>query len=177
MVLVSVSACSPAPMSDLELLAGIEEFEVAIKGQPREAVQELLLLHAGTFIGQVVDVEAAVIASRYTRENPSNIYFGVNYDQSDHLFLSEIDPPLHDFLEIHTHWVSVVTTHPSRQLMYELPIDEQTFEQLEPGQEVTFSCRIAAIIRGKSVYCIPVEMNTGRRRGRTPGRPGSTSDR
>ena len=176
-VLVFVSACSPAPMSDLELLAGIEEFEVAIDDQPRDTVQGLLRVHAGTFKGQVVDVQSAVIASRYTRENPSDIYFGVNYDQSDHLFLSEIDPPLHDFLENHKHWVSVVTTHPSRQLMYELPIDEQTFERLEPGQEVTFSCRIAAIIRGKSVYCIPVEMNIGRWRGRTPGRPGSTSDR
>ena len=34
-----------------------------------------------------------------------------------------------------------------------------TFEQLEGGQVVTFSCRIAALIRSKSVYCIPIEMN------------------
>jgi len=177
MALVSVSACSPAPMSDLELLAAIEEFELAIEGQPRDTVQELLRVQAGTFKGQVVDVQSAIIASRYTRENPSNVYFGVNYDQSDHLFLSEIDPPLHGFLENHKHWVSVITTHPSRQLSYELPIDEPTFERLETGQEVTFSCRIAAIIRGKSVYCIPIEMNISQWHGRTPGRSGSTSDR
>ena len=159
MVLVSVSACSPAPMSDLELLAGIEEFEHSIDGQPRDTVQQLLSDYARTFKGQVVNVQSAVIASRYTREKPSTIYFGVNYDQNDHLFLSEIDPPLHDFLENHQHWVSVVTTYPSRQLSYELPIDEETFERLENGQEVTFSCRIAALIRGKSVYCVPIEFN------------------
>ena len=158
-VSASVSACSPAPMSDLELLAGIEEFEIAIDGQPRETVQQLLRVHASTFKGQVVNVPSAVIASRYTRENPSKIYFGTDYDQNDHLFLSEIDPPLHQFLENHHRWVSVVKTYPTRQLSYELPIDEQTFERLEHGQEVTFSCRIAALIRGKSVYCIPIEMN------------------
>ena len=161
-VSASFSGCSPAPMSDLELLAGIEEFELAIHGQPRETVQQLLRLHARTFKGLVVNVPSAVITSRYTRENASNIYFGVNYDQNDHLFLSEIDPPLHELLENHHHWVSVVKTYPSRQLSYELPIDEHTFERLEHGQEVTFSCRIAALIRGKSVYCIPIEMNISR---------------
>ena len=161
-VSASVCACSRAPMSDLELLAGIDEFELAVDGQPRETVQQLLRVHASTFKGLVVNVPSAVIASRYTRENPSNIYFGTNYDQNDHLFLSEIDPPLHEFLETHHHWVSVVKTYPTRQLSYELPIDEQTFERLEHGQEVTFSCRIAALIRGKSVYCIPIEMNINR---------------
>lgn len=175
MVLVSVFACSPAPMSDLELLVGIEEFELAIDGQPREVVQQLLRDHARTFKGQVVNVHSAVIASRYTRENPSNVYFGVNYDENDHLFLGEIDPPLHDFLENHHHWVSVVATYPTRQLSYELPIDEHTFEQLEGGQVVTFSCRIAALIRGKSVYCVPIEFNISERSGRTPGGRGSTS--
>ena len=161
-VVVSASACSPAPMSDLELLAGIEEFELAIDGQPRETVQELLRDQARTFKGLVINVPSAVIASRYTRENPSNIYFGVNYDESDHLFLGEIDPPLHELLENHHHWVSVIKTYPTRQLSYELPIDGHTFERIEQGQEVTFSCRIAALIRGKSVYCLPIEMNMGK---------------
>jgi len=56
--------------------------------------------------------------------------------------------------------VSVVRTYPSKQLAYELPIDEPSFERLEQGQEVDFSCRIAALIRGKSVYCRPVELRT-----------------
>jgi hypothetical protein len=86
----------------------------------------------------------------------------VNYDQNDHLFLSDIDPPLHELLENHRHWVSVVKTYPSRQLSYELPVDEHAFERLEKGREVTFSCRIAALIRGKSVYCIPVELDFSR---------------
>lgn len=158
-VSMSVSGCSPAPMNDLELLAGIEEFELAIHGQPRETVQQLLRVHARTFKGRVVNVQSAVVASRYTRENSSEIYFGVNYDQNDHLFLSDIDPRLHEFLENHHRWVSVVKTYPTRQLSYELPINEQTFEQLEGGQVATFSCRVAALIRGKSVYCIPIEMN------------------
>ncbi len=175
MALVCVSACSPAPMSDLELVKGIEDFELAMDDQSREIVQELLRAYASTFKGQVVNVQSAVIASRYTRENPSKIYFGVNYNLNDYVFLSEIDPPLHDFLENHQHWVSVVATYPTRQLSYELPIDEHTFEQLEGGQVVTFSCRIAALIRGKSVYCVPIEFNISERPGRTPGGRGSTS--
>ena len=160
-MVVSVAACSPAPLDDAELLAGIEEFERAVQNQPRETVQKLLRAHAGRFRGRVVTVESAVIASPYTRENPSNIYFGVSYDLNDHLYLSVIDPPLHDELEHHRHWVSVVKTYPTRQLSYELPIDVHTFERLDHGQEVTFSCRIAALIRGKSVYCVPVELTIG----------------
>lgn len=142
-------------MNDLELLAGIEEFETSIVGQPREVVQELLREQASTFKGRVVNVPLAVVASTYVRDNLSKIYFGANYDEDDHLFLSVIDPPLHEMLENHRHWVSIAATYPSRQLSFELPIDQETFESLEQGQEVSFSCRIAALIRGKSVYCVP----------------------
>ena len=56
----------------------------------------------------------------------------------------------------------MVKTYPSKQLAYELPIDEPSFERLEQGREVNFSCRIAALIRGKSVYCRPVELSVTR---------------
>jgi hypothetical protein len=145
-------------MTDLELLAHIEEFESAIQGQPRETVQSLLRAHAERFLGQRLLVKSAVVATTYTRENASNIYFGVNYEPSDHLYLSELDPTLHESLEEHRFWVSVVTTYPSRQMSYELPVDKRTFERLEQGTQVDFSCRIAALIRGKSVYCAPTEL-------------------
>ena len=154
-VLVCVPACSPRPMDEFELLAGIEDFEAATCGQSRETVQRLLRDHANAFEGQMVVVRSAVVASTYTRDNPSNLYFGVNYDENDHLWLSEIDPALHKLVYDHHYWVSVVKTYSSRQLSYELPIDEHTFEQLERGRKITFSCTIAALIRGKSVYCAP----------------------
>jgi hypothetical protein len=160
---VSVFAAScNAPMTDLELLAHIEEFERAARGQPRERVQTMLRAQAGEFLGRRVTVESAVVASTYTRDNTSHIYFGVNYDPSDHLFLSELEPSLHESLENHRFWVSVVRTYPSRQLSYELPVDERTFERMENGTQVAFSCRIAALIRGKSVYCAPTGIVFGR---------------
>ena len=153
-VVVFAASCS-APMTDLELLAHIEEFERAVQDQPRGKVQSMLRAHAGEFLGQRVSVKSAVVASTYTRDNTSNIYFGLNYDPGDHLFLSELDPSLHESIKNHRFWVSVVRTYPTRQVSYELPVDEQTFERLENGTQVAFSCRIAALIRGKSVYCAP----------------------
>lgn len=32
------------------------------------------------------------------------------------------------------------------------------FQRLERGSDLSFSCRIAALIRGKSVYCVPIEI-------------------
>jgi len=158
-VAVVLASCGRGSMSDLELLQEIESFEEATTGKPREVVQELLREQAATFRGRVVIVRSASVASTYVRENTSYIYFGVNYDDNDHLYLSEIDPPLHEMLAHHPFWVSMVASYPSRQLSYELPIDRETFEHLEQGRRVSFSCRIAALIRGKSVYCVPVELN------------------
>jgi len=156
-VVLFATSCH-APMTDLELLAHIEEFEQAALGQPHETVQSLLRTHARRFLGQRISVSSAVIASTYTRDNTSDIYFGVNYDPSDHIFLSELDPSLHESLENHHFWVSVARTYPSRQMSFELPVDEQTFERLEKGTQIAFSCRIAALIRGKSVYCAPADI-------------------
>lgn len=154
-VVVLFATSCHAPMTDLELLAHIEEFEMATHGQSRETVQSLLRTHAHRFLRQRISVRSAVVASTYTRDNTSNIYFGVNYDPSDHLFLSELDPSLHESLENHRFWVSVARTYPSRQMSFELPVDEQTFERLQKGTQIAFSCQIAALIRGKSVYCAP----------------------
>jgi len=153
--LVAAVACSQRAIDDAELLAGIESFDRAVHGQPRTRVQELLRRQAADYKGRTVRVAAGVVASPYTRENDSHIYFGVGYDPADHLFLSAIDPPLHAALVHHRWWASVVKTYPSRQLSYELPVDEEIFGRLRPGQRVTFSCRIAALIRGRSVYCAP----------------------
>ena len=100
----------------------------------------------------------ARVASTYTRENQSYIYFGYDYDPNDHLFLSEIDPALHESLTHHRLWASVAKTTSSRQVSYELPVDRGTFELLENGMRISFSCRIAALIRGRSVYCAPDEL-------------------
>ena len=143
------------PIGHDELMAEIEAFERAIEGQPREVVQRLLREQVVEFKGRTVEVSDARVTSTYTRENPSHIYFGFNYDPNDHLFLSEIDPPLHESLTHHRLWASVAKTTSSRQVSYELPIDAETFNLLESGMQISFSCRIAALIRGRSVYCAP----------------------
>jgi hypothetical protein len=152
-----LAGCGPKPLDDAELLREIEAFEGAIDEQPREAVRKLLRRYADRHMGRVVHLSSASVASTYVRANRSRIYFGTNYDETDHLFLSDLNPALHHRLEKHRHWVSLVKTYPSRQLSYELPIDNATFRALEPGQTVSLSCQIAALIRGKSVYCVPLE--------------------
>ena len=52
----------------------------------------------------------------------------------------------------------MVKTYPSRQMSFELPVDGQKFERLQKGTQIAFSCRIAALIRGKSVYCAPTDI-------------------
>lgn len=153
-----IGACSPLPLDDLELLASIEEFERAIDGQPGEVVRQLLRDQSEAFVGRAVTVRSAVVASTYIRENSSRIYFGFNYDPDDHLYLSELDSSLDERLENHRHWASVVKTYPSRQISFELPVSVQEYERVEQGSEISFSCRIAALIRGKSVYCDSVDL-------------------
>ena len=99
-----------------------------------------------------------MVASTYVRENASHIYFGINHDPADYLFLSEIDPPLHASLVDHREWVSVAWTGRRRQLSFEMPVDEALSHRLGPGTRISFSCRLAALIRGTSVYCVPIEI-------------------
>jgi hypothetical protein len=134
-------------------VARVEDFERAIDGRSPEAARKMLTEQAHEFKGKILQVRGAVVASTYLRKNQSRIYFGFNYDPEDHLYLSEIDPPLDERLANHRNWVSVVRTYPSRQISFELPVSEQDFDRLEKGTEVSFTCRIAALIRGKSVYC------------------------
>ena len=152
-VSLTLGVFSPSPLHDSALLASIEEFEQAIDGQPVDVTRHLLREQATTFVGRAVTVRSATVASTYIRENQSRIYFGFNYDPNDHLYLSEIDPSLDERLENHRHWVSVVKTYPSRQVSFELPVSVQEYERVGQGSEISFSCRIAALIRGRSVYC------------------------
>jgi hypothetical protein len=54
--------------------------------------------------------------------------------------------------------VSIVKTYPDRQVSYELAIDAATFRWLEQGRPVAFVCELAAVIRGKSVYCRAIDV-------------------
>ena len=143
------------PVTEAALLSHIERFEREVDGRSGEDLRGLLQNQAEQYGGRRLRVSGATIASTYTRDNESNIYFGVTYDPDDHLYLRQINPSLHESLARHEHWVSVAKTYPSRQLSFELPIDRNTFDRLERGAAVDFTCRIAALIRGRSVYCAP----------------------
>lgn len=64
--------------------------------------------------------------------------------------------PLDDLeLLAHIEEVENAVAGQPRDVVQEILRDQATFERLAPGNEVSFSCRIAALIRGKSVYCVP----------------------
>ena len=156
-VIAVIAVSHDSPMTDSELVVYIDGFQLAIQDQAPETVQALLRDQVVRYLGKRVRIDSATVAATYERENTTHLYFGVNYDPGDHLLLSEIDPSLEEFISSHHLWASVTKTYSSRQLSYELPIDRDTFDQLDAGQSVTFSCKIAALIRGKSVYCVPTE--------------------
>jgi hypothetical protein len=127
-------------------------------GQGRAPAQDILKEFANEHSGAELRVIGAIVAATYIRDNPTNLYFGLNYDPNDHIYLSEIAPAQDGFIRPHVYWASVVKTYPDRQLSFELAIDEPAFQRLQPGQVISFTCEIAAVIRGRSVYGIPISI-------------------
>lgn len=153
-MLVAVwGACGPAPIDDHELLRQVRDFEAQLEDASPRVTRGLLEEFAFGVVHRNVKVSSAVVASTYHRDNITRVYFGTDYDESRHLYLADIDADFQRWFEHHEHWVSIVKTYPDRQVSYELAIDPATFRRLEPGRPVSFVCELAAVIRGKSVYC------------------------
>lgn len=157
-VVVVSAACGASPIDDDELLRRIRAFEASLDGTSDENRMELLREFADEVLHSELSVSSARVASTYRRDNVTRLYFGTDYDESNHLYLEDIDADFHRLFERHEHWVSIVKTYPDRQVSFELAIDPATYRRLEGGQGVSFVCEIAAVIRGKSAYCRAVEV-------------------
>jgi len=157
-VILTVISCSRQPLDDLALLQRMDSLQESTQEKERGAAREVLREFAHELSGAGLRVDHAIVAATYTREKPTNLYFGLNYDPDDHIYLTEIAPSHDRLIRHHVHWASVVKTYPDRQLSFELAIDEASYRRLQPGQVISFTGEIAAVIRGKSVYCIPISI-------------------
>jgi hypothetical protein len=152
------AACAPPPIDDHELLRLVRDLETLLAGTSADTRQDLLRAFANDVLHRDLSVKSAVVASTHRRDNVTRVYFGIDYDESNHLYLGDIDAEFQRRFEHHEHWVSIVKTYPDRQISYELAIDPATYQRLDGGQRVSFICELAAVIRGKSVYCQAVEI-------------------
>lgn len=157
-LVVASCACGPAPIDDHELLRQIRASEAKLSDASAEARNEVLREFAGKVLHRDLSVSSAVVASTYRRDNITRVYFGTDYDESNHLYLADIDADFQRWFEHHEYWVSIVKTYPDRQVSYELAIDSTTFRRLQQGWRVAFVCELAAVIRGKSVYCRAIDV-------------------
>jgi hypothetical protein len=131
--------------SDLEELAQTASLEE----QPA-----ILKSFASNFVGTTLHIDSGIVTTKYERDWLTRPYFSLNYDREEYIYLEEIDPTFQEELSDHEFWASVATMCPGRQLMFELALDEPSFEAIRGQQRISFSCKAAAVIRGgKSVYC------------------------
>jgi len=172
----SMRASQTSTAIDAEALAErLTALERSAEESDPEAVRVVVRRFAETMVHARVHVSAARVIQTYTREGwRTRPYFAVNYIRDDYVYTGDLDPRFQDELAKHMHWVSVVKSLPDRQLMFELAIDEATFEELKPQELVSFTCEIAGIIRGgKSVYSRLIEMEGEAAPAGEPGRPDS----
>ena len=141
-------------IDEVELARRLTVLESRAAERDPAAVRDLVRQFAEATVHARVEVESARVIATYTREGwKTRPYFAVNDVRDDYVYTEELDPALQEELAGHLHWVSVVKSLPDRQLMFELAIDEATFESLKPQETISFTCEIVGIIRGgRSVY-------------------------
>jgi hypothetical protein len=162
-LLSGAAACTGAPRPAIDervLMTQIGRFEVALQGT--SDAQKLVTLHrfANQMLHQRVRVTQARVAAVYTRGSDWNTqpFFGFDYAEEHYVRLLDLDPEFDRRLKACRHWASVACTLGDRQLMFELALDSDADANLRPGQQVSFTCEVASIIRGKTVYSRLVTM-------------------
>jgi len=160
LTIIAASGDMPSTIDETELVRRLTQLErEAARAEPSE-VAGLVRRFAREMAHQRVRVHSARVIQTYERVGwRTRPYFAVNYLPDDYTYLDELDQTFQDELAGHLHWVSIVKSLPDRQLMFELAIDDATFEALERDDVVTFTCELAGVIRGgKSVYCRMLEL-------------------
>jgi hypothetical protein len=145
---------APEEIRACDLLRRLIDLEETVRGLPREEIRGLIRSFAEGVVRKELRIASAVVMITYTRDWLTRPYFAIDYDKEDYVYYEELDPGLQQQLSRHVHWASVATSCPGRQLMFEVALDEKSYEELESGESIGFTCELAAVIRGgKSIYC------------------------
>ncbi len=152
--LATSPAESPQGIDETEFARRLTELERSAARLEAAHVRSLVRQFAEKMVHERARIRSARVIATYERVDwKTRPYYAVNYITEDYVYLDELDQQFQDDLARNRYWVSVVKSLPDRQLMFELAIDEGTFETLAPEDIVSFSCEIAGVIRGgKSVY-------------------------
>lgn len=151
------AATAPNPtesMDEQELARRLAELESEAAQVAPAEVRPLVRRFAEQMIHSEIRVSEGRVVAMYERVGwKTRPYYAVNYVRDDYVYVDELDPHFQEELARNLHWISVATTLPDRQLMFELAIDEETAKALKPDELISFTCRLASVIRGgKSVY-------------------------
>jgi hypothetical protein len=87
-------------------------------------------------------------------------FFGFDYVEAHYLRLVDLDPEFYRQLHGQRYWASVACISGDRQLMFELAMDQGVHAGLRPGQMVSFTCELAGLIRGKTIYARLLTINS-----------------
>ncbi len=163
LLLVAGMGCagnSGPTIDDHELMARIRGFEAALAGKTDAQKSAELAVIAGRMLHSRVRVRSASVVTVYERGTDwdTRPFFGFDYVEAHYVRLVNLDPEFYRELHGTRCWASVACTFDDRQLMFELAMDPRTHAGLRSGQPVSFTCEVAGIIRGKTVYCRLVTM-------------------
>jgi hypothetical protein len=167
--------CAVRPAIDEHaLIARIREFEARLPGISDADQLTVLRSFAHEMVHQRVRVGQATVVAVYERGTDwyTQPFFGFDYVEAHYVRLFDLDPTFDRRLKATRHWASVACTTADRQLMFELAMDPDRGAALRPGQHISFTCEVAGVIRGKTVYSRLVAMGGSRLGGvRTIARP------
>jgi hypothetical protein len=141
-------------IDDHALLRRVRTFEAALVERTDAQKLAALAAFAGDMLHRHVRVRSGTVVAVYERGEDWNTrpFFGFDYVEANYIRLVDLDPEFYRQLHGHRYWASVSCIPDDRQLMFELAVDGETHARLQPGQHVSFTCEVAGIIRGKTVY-------------------------
>jgi hypothetical protein len=158
LLLLSIGpGCVDRPRPEIDehaLMLRIRDFEAELAPKSDAQKQAALAALADDMLHRHVRARSATVVAVYERGEDWNTspFFGFDYVEAHYLHLIDLDPEFHRQLHGMRYWASVACTSGDRQLMFELAMDPETHAGLRPGQDVSFTCEVAGIIRGKTVY-------------------------
>ena len=145
---------SRAEIDDHALMLRIIAFEATLAGKSDAQKVTALAGFADEMLHRHVRVQSGTVVAGYERGDDWNTrpFFGFDYVEAHYVRLADLDPEFHRQLHGNRYWASVACIPDDRQLMFELAVEAETHAGLRPGQHVSFTCEVAGIIRGKTVY-------------------------
>lgn len=136
------------------LMLRVKGFEAKLAQESDAQKLAALAGFAEEMLHRHVRVRSATVVAVYERGNDWNTrpFFGFDYVEAHYIRLADLDPEFYRQLHGHRYWASIACISDNRQLMYELAVDAETHAGFRPGQNLSFTCEVAGIIRGKTVY-------------------------